>query len=176
MPETPAGSILPTIRNMSDVLLVAGTVLGGIVVFIVGQVFVVLFAERIRLQARTVEEIAVALLRYSRDYTNPIQMDQITDEQRAFLLTAQDELRTLAARLRASALTLRWYRFFERVRLVLPRDNVIEASRGLIGLSNSLPPHPAGGIDGAERFRREVEAFLGIEIPPPDPPPDAETG
>lgn len=158
---------------MSDVLLVALTVLGGVVVFIVGQVFVVLFAERIRLQARTVEEIAVALLRYARDYTGPIPEDQITGDQRAFLLTAQDDLRTLAARLRASALTLRWYRFFERVRLVLPRNNVIEASRGLIGLSNSLPPHLEGGVEGAERFRREIEAFLDIEIPPPDPPTEA---
>ena len=161
---------------MTDMLLAALTILGGVVVFVVGQVFVILFAERIRLQARTVEEVAVALLRYARDYTTPIPQDEITDEQRAFLLPAQDELRTLAARLRASALTLRWYRFFERVRLVLPRNNVIEASRGLIGLSNSLPPHPEGGVEGAERFRREIEAFLDIEIAPPEPRADAETG
>ena len=161
---------------MSDVLLVAVTVLGGVVVFIVGQIFVVLFVERIRLQARTIEDVAVALLRYARDYTAPTPEAELTADHRAFLLNAQDEFRTLAARLRASALTLRWYRFFERVRLVLPRRDVIQASRGLIGLSNSLPPHPEGGVEGAERFRREVEAFLDIEIPPRDPPADAEAG
>ena len=155
-------------------LLVTATILAGIVVFVVGQVFVILFAERIRLQARTVEEIAVALVRYAREYTNPIRPKDITDAQRAIFTPVSDEFRTLAARLRASALTLRWYRFFELVRLVLPRQNVIGGSRGLIGLSNSIPPHPEGGVEAADAFKTKIETLLDIEIPPPDPPAAAE--
>ncbi len=144
------------------------TVVIGIIVFLVGQVALVLFIERIRLQARTIEEVAEAIVHYGREYSSPLQEgEQLTPERREHLRTAADELRRLSARLRASALTLRYYGFFERLKLVLPRQNVIEASRSLMGLSNVVPPHDHRFICAGIRFRKEIEKYLDIEIPEP---------
>ena len=48
---------------------------GGVTVFVIGQVLVVLFLERIRTQARCVEEIAQALVLYAPFYSNKQEVD-----------------------------------------------------------------------------------------------------
>jgi hypothetical protein len=139
------------------------TLIAGVVVFIVGQVFVVLFLERIRLQARTIEAIAQALVIYARDYANPVQsIEDLPEEWKRRLTEGSTELRRLAAVLRSTAETLRWYRFFERVRLVLLRRSVIEASKCLIGLSNCMPPRNDRQMMTATKFQDEISNLLNI--------------
>lgn len=105
---------------MSELLTASITIVAGIVIYVSGQIFVVLFLERIRMQARTIEEIAVAIVVYGREYSSPVdaeQLVQLTAEHRQRLESASDEIRRLSARLRATASTLRYYGFFERIRL-----------------------------------------------------------
>ena len=133
-------------------------------VFLIGQVILVLFIERIRLQARTIEEIAETIVHYARDYSSPLNIDQLTNEKREELRSKADHLRILSARLRATAVTLKYYRLFEMIRLVLPRERIIEASKSLMGLSNATPPDSDTLRDGIN-FRKEVEDNLGIKVP-----------
>jgi len=146
------------------IVTAALTLFVGILVFLFGQVVLVLFIERIRIQARTIEEIAETIVHYAREYSSPIKVEQLTTEKQEELRSRADHLRILSARLRATALTLRYYRLFEWLRLVLPRDRVINASGSLMGLSNVIPPDHDTLRMGI-RFRKEVEDYLNIKVP-----------
>lgn len=154
----------------SAIVTASVTAFLGIVVLVLGQIFVTLFLERIKLQARTVEEIAEALVMYARDYTNPINLSEVDEKHseivRMKLLETQLVFRRLAARLRASAQTLWLYRVFETVKLVLPKADVLQASKELIGLSNSFPPEVRQGFNGiqvAEDYAQKVQKLLRIQ-------------
>lgn len=150
---------------MEEALITAAlTLFVGILVFLFGQVIVVLFVERIRIQARTIEEIAETIVHYARDYSSLLNINQLTTEEREELRSKADHLRILSARLRATAVTLKYYRLFEMLRLVLPRKHIIEASRNLMGLSNIIPPNSDTLRDGIN-FRKQVEDNLGIKVP-----------
>ena len=115
------------------------TLITGLLIFVFSQVFVVLFLERIRMQARAIEEIAQALVVYAREYSSPLQNGEPLNNSLRYR-AAESELRRLAALLEATAQTLRAYPAWQSMRLVLPRDDILEASKNLIGLSNSCPP------------------------------------
>jgi hypothetical protein len=146
------------------IVTAALTLFVGILVFLFGQVMLVLFIERIRIQARTIEEIAETIVHYAREYSSPLKNEQLTSEKLAELRSRADHLRILSARLRATAVTLRYYRLFEWLRLALPRDRVIKASGSLMGLSNIIPPDNDTIKLGIE-FRKEVENYLNIKVP-----------
>ncbi len=151
---------------MDIVLTALLTVVAGTFVFILGQIVLILFIERIRGQARTVEAIAEAIINYAREYTSPIlDISVVPPEALERVRKASEHLRVLAASLRVSTVTLRYYRLFEFVRLVLPRKAVVDASRTLIGLSNLVPPNRDGDIEIAEGFRKQIQELLRIEIP-----------
>ena len=149
---------------MEEALITAALTLSvGILVFLFGQVIVVLFVERIRIQARTIEEIAETIVHYARDYSSPLNINELTTEGREELRSKADHLRILSARLRATAVTLKYYRLFEMLRLVLPRERIIKASKSLMGLSNVTPPDSNTYRDGI-KFRKEVEDCLNINV------------
>lgn len=144
------------------------TVAIGTLVFVLGQMVLVLFIERIRLQARTIEEIAEAIVQHAPEYSTLIMRDEsLPTEEHERLMNASDEIRRLSARLRASAVTLRYYQFFQALRLVLPKSHVIKASSSLIGLSNVIPPRDQFMISDGRKFREEIEEYLDIKIPKP---------
>ena len=150
---------------MEEAIITAAlTLFVGILVFLFGQVAVVLFVERIRIQARTIEEIAETIVHYAREYSSPLKVEQLTTKQREELRSRADHLRILSARLRATVLTLRYYHLFEILRLVLPRERIINASASLMGLSNIIPPD-SDTIKTGQEFRKEVEDYLNIEVP-----------
>jgi hypothetical protein len=142
------------------------TVFTGTVVFVLGQIVLILFIERVRFQARTVEAIAEAIVNYAREYTNPVVTGTpVTPESLERLRIASENLRALSASLRASAQTLRCYRLFQSIKLVLPRKAVIDASSSLMALSNLVPPNTHEQMLEAVRLRKEIEHFLAIDIP-----------
>ncbi len=85
-------------------------------------------------------------------------------EKQEELRSRAKHLRILSARLRATVLTLRYYRLFEWLRLVLPRDRIVKASGSIMGLSNIIPPNNSD-IELAIGFRKEIEDYLDIKIP-----------
>lgn len=152
---------------MAQLVTFVVTIFGGIAIFFLSQVLLVLFIERIRIQARTIEEISEAIVFYGREYSAPLSAGEpLTSEKWQKLRDAADNLRRLSARLRATATTLRYYTFFETLRLILPKNRVIDASKSLMGLSNLIPPAP-NDIALAIKFRKEIEDNLDIKIPKP---------
>ena len=146
---------------MTIAITVASTVLGGITVFVIGQVFVVLFLERIRTQARCVEEIAQALVLYAQFYSNPLPPGT-PNERVARVESAGIEIRRLAGLLRANAQTLRFYRIWRFCKLVMPRKDVVTASGELIFLSNMCPP-TSGEIKAVFDAENEIKKLLRID-------------
>jgi hypothetical protein len=112
-------------------LLTAGiTVVLGFVVFVFGQIAERYFIEPIQEQRRVTGEIAYVVLYYA-NVSGRFTKQELQQE-------ASQELRKLAGELRATLWTVPWYRHFQSLGLVENRDNVISASTGLVGWSNSV--------------------------------------
>lgn len=147
---------------MEIAITVAVTVPTGISIFVFGQVFVVLFLERMRTQARCIEDIAQALVMYAQVYSD-VEDETTPTWRKERADSASTEFRRLAALLRANARTLRYYKFWQRVHLVLPQDSVIAASKELVGLSNSCHPRDIDQIMVGIAFSDETVRLLGID-------------
>ena len=132
------------------------TVLGGILVFVVGRIIEKFAIEPIHKQSRLIGEIADSLIFYADLYSNPgIGKREQMDE-------AKKVLREQASQLIARNNMIPCYKFWRCLSLGhLPkRTDVIEARHELIGLSNSI--HQGDGYVNAKR-RKEIEKRLGIK-------------
>ncbi len=56
---------------MSEYLTASITILGGFIVFVLGQIVVKFFIEPIHEQSKTIGEIAYSLIFYANLYSNP---------------------------------------------------------------------------------------------------------
>jgi len=151
--------------NVTQIVLTALlTVVAGTLVFVLGQIILILFIERIRGQARTVEAIAEAIINYAREYTDPkSDMSVVPPEALERLRKASENLRALSASLRVSTVTLRCYRLFQATKLVIPRSAAEEASRRLMRLSNLVPPKGHDDIEQAVSDREQIQLLLNIK-------------
>ena len=68
--------------------------------------------------------------------------------------------RKLAGRLVASTWVIPKYNFLHSKRIVLKFDDIVEAHRNLIGLSNAIHP---GRIDDFNKFEKEIALKLKFE-------------
>jgi len=132
------------------------TVLGGILVFVVGRIIEKFVIEPIHEQSRLIGEIADSLIFYADLYSNPgIGKREQMDE-------AKKVLREQASQLITRNNMIPCYKFWRYLSLGhLPkRADIIEAQKNLIGLSNSIH---RGDPDVNARRRKEIEKRLGIK-------------
>jgi hypothetical protein len=108
------------------------TVISGVLVFVVGQWVIKFFIEPIHAQSKLLGEIAYSLTFYANIFGNADLHDK------NMLIEVKTTLRTQASNLRASAWTIRGYWFWQLLRVVPQKRDVIRASENLIGLSNSV--------------------------------------
>jgi hypothetical protein len=134
------------------------TIFGGVVVIVGGQIIIKFFIEPIHDQFRLIGEIADSLIFYADLYLNPGsgQTDKETEKRDQ----ASQKLRRQSSQLRARTKAIRWYELWGSIGLVLKRTDVMEASRLLMALSNSV--HRGNALKN-EEWRREIEKRLGIE-------------
>jgi len=145
---------------MSDlykIILTSGlTIFGGVFVYTFGQIISKFFIEPIHDQSRCIGEISDSLIFYANLYHNP-GTGKFDDMEKASIV-----LRQQASLLIAKTNIIRWYSFFEFLMLVLKRSSVIEASKILIGLSNSIHKGvPSDNVDS----RKKIEKLLNIITP-----------
>lgn len=133
------------------------TIVSGVMVYVLGQVFVKFVIDPIQALYKLTGEVAHALILYANRYSN------VQSCEKAELLEPHEAFRRLSGQLVASAYAIPWYGLWARVRLVPPRKDVQEAAGHLIGLSN-------GCLDGSERScenndkrRRSLERLLRLE-------------
>lgn len=130
------------------------TILGGISVFVVGQIVSKFLIEPIHEQSKIIGKIADSLIFYANLYSNPgsnIPREESDEASRT--------IRQQASQLMAKSHAVRWYRLWQFFRVVPRYDDIVEASKNLIGLSNSFRHGEA--IQNDKR-RREIERLLGI--------------
>ncbi len=118
---------------MWQILLTSSlTIVGGVVVLVIGQFLTKFVVEPIHRQFALVGEIADALTFYANVYCNPgVGEKKLMDE-------ASTTLRKLASQLKAITLSIRLYSLWAKLRIVPMRSDVALVSSNLIGLSNGI--------------------------------------
>ncbi|RLI83991.1 hypothetical protein DRP07_02495 [Archaeoglobales archaeon] len=135
------------------VLTSALTILGGIFVYTTGQIISKFFIEPIHDQSRCIGDISDSLIFYANQFSNPgVGKPEKMDE-------TQKVLRQRASQLTSKTHVINCYKLFELLGIVPKRSAVIEASRSLIKLSNSV--HEGDGAKNDE-LREKIENLLNI--------------
>jgi hypothetical protein len=130
------------------------TVVGGIIIFVLGQLIVKFFIEPIHEQATLIGEISYALTFYANIYSNP-GLGKPDD-----MYEASQTLRQLASRLRATTRAIRWYGLWQLLGIALKQKALMDVSTDLIGLSNGIyQGDPRVNNDRRER----IKSALGIK-------------
>ena len=112
------------------------TSLFAVVVFVVGQIIVRLFIDPIQKQTEIIGNIAHSITFYANVFGASVDDHESIMAHRA--KEAEELFRKQAAHLIASTATIRWYWLWESLHFIPKRENAIEASTYLIGLSNSI--------------------------------------
>lgn len=141
------------------------TIVGGVIVYALGHLFVALFIDPIHRLRGLIGEIADSLIFYADIYSNPgYAKKELCDE-------ASKTLRRHASQLSARQHSIPCYHLWSLLRLVRKKTDIEAASSELIGLSNSVYGNPRfteeqntnRGIENDER-RKRIEEILGIRI------------
>ncbi|MBC7809857.1 MAG: hypothetical protein H7175_01850 [Burkholderiales bacterium] len=137
---------------MNSLETAALTAFFGVLVFVLGQFVQKFILEPIQEQRKVIAEIAFVLV-----FLRNVSKGSISTEEE--LHEANATIRRLAAQLRATLWTIPLYGVFARLRIVPERKAIFEASKALIGWSNSIY---SGGISIAENIKM-VEQILHLE-------------
>jgi hypothetical protein len=129
------------------------TVLGGVIVFVVGQFVQRFLLEPIQDQRRVTGEIAFVLLYHGNvgRFQNEAHRNEVGME-----------LRRLAGELRATRSKIPFYRLLEKTGWIPTTGSVIKASSGLVGWSNAVF---GGHEDSISHHKETVREQLNIINP-----------
>jgi hypothetical protein len=119
--------------DLIAIFLTAGlTILGGIIVFVSGQVITRFYLDPVDNLLQVIGEVSYGLVYYAKYYTNPgYSQEEVAKE-------IEIELRKLASQLSAKANAVKGYKFFVKCKYLPSYTNVSIAKQELIGLSNSV--------------------------------------
>ena len=141
------------------VLTSAFTVLGGVVVFVLGQVATKFFLEPIHEQSRAISEIIDSLIFYANLYANPDKRIPASAPIEIERHKASNTLRRHASQLSSKTNMIPWYGLWEFIKIVPKRSCVTEACKGLVGLSNNLF---SGTPEDAREYRTQITKALNL--------------
>lgn len=113
-------------------MLVFQTILSGVFVFVLGQIFLKMIIEPINALKKTIGSVAHAYLIHAPVLYNP---DVVSEEQRKDTAT---QLRILSGQLHADMSLVPCYRLFGRIFFLPKSDKVYEAAQALVAIGNWL--------------------------------------
>ena len=152
---------------MSDIERIAwtsiATILGGVIIYAMGHLFVALFVEPIHRLRGLIAEIADSLIFYAPVYSNPSEVVDSTKSNEA-----SQVLRRQASQLRARTYLIPWYSLWAFLGLVRWKKDIENASKELIGISNTVYSGPSAnyGLENDSK-RKRIEELLGISSSKP---------
>ena len=121
--------------NMSDVTKIVFTssltILGGLFLFVVGQITSKFIIDPIHDLKKTIGDIRYSLSFHARSIHTPLTKDELSDQ-------AQDDLRKLSCLLRVKVDLIPCYKLFSIISCLPSKTNALEAASFLMGLSNSV--------------------------------------
>lgn len=119
--------------ELQSIFLTSGlTIVGGILVFVAGQVISRFFIDPIHEQKQIIGQVADALIYYSEVYQNP---NDKTIERR---LIVANKFRQLATLMESKTHVVAWYGLFTMLGAVRPQGSIEVASKELIRIAQSL--------------------------------------
>lgn len=138
--------------------VVFGTVVSGVAVYVVSEIFMKLVLEPAAKQREAIAEIVHRLIFFADIYSNP----SVAPPEA--LLEATRSLRDASSRLLAATWRVRAYERWEGALGLPPRENVDQACAELIGLSNTTG---RGVLYDQQRWDRRVKITRLLGIPNP---------
>lgn len=124
------------------------TVIMGVLVFVVERFVEKFCIEPIHSQKQIIGEISNDLIFYANKYSNPL--DKLNPDYNE----ASDNFRRLSSLLSSKTSIIPYYQIFESLHLVLPKNDIQNSVRLLIGLSNSF--YTYGADENGNRGMRNV--------------------
>ncbi len=112
------------------------TIIGGITIFVLGQIFMKFFIDPVQELSSAIGEAIDALEYYSNIYTNPRKPNEPQELTNA-RKDAQDEIRKKASLLMAKKSRVKLYGFASFFKILPKERNLLMAHGNMIGLSNS---------------------------------------
>lgn len=108
------------------------TVLSGVITFVIGQLIVKLILDPVQDMKKTIGQVSHTLVERSYVIANP---GVPTKENMDF---TSDSLRRLSSQLHAHLYIIPWYDKTSKVFCLPSKEKLLDASKALIGLSNSV--------------------------------------
>jgi hypothetical protein len=136
------------------------TLMSGIILLVIGQIIIRAVIEPVYDQRKAVGEVADVLIYHGREWGNP-GFD--TMEEKADFDKAQEAIRQKASLLRVRTYAIPKYSWLVAVGMVPKHEDVLAASRELMGLSNSLHRRPSDRLEDRNYERVEkIKKYLGL--------------
>lgn len=141
---------------MKDAILTSVlTIFGGVLIFVIGQIFLKFFIEPVHQLRAHIGRITDSLIFYANVYGNPGSLS--TDEMKK----ASNDLRKQASELMSKTAVIPCYRFWSFLRIVPRFSDIRVTHHNLIGLSNGV--FSTG--DPLENSKRVEEIKAGLRLP-----------
>lgn len=134
------------------------TIMSGVVTYVFGQLVVKLLVEPVQDLRRTIGLISHATIEHAGVFGNP-GVSKVEVAQ-----AASTELRRLSSQLQSHLYLVPAYDITARVFRLPPRENLLEASKALIGLSNNLFHAGERSIEWNMKWLAKVCDALGIYL------------
>ena len=138
------------------------TVFSGVLVFVIGQIFLKLVIDPVHQLKRIISDISFALIQYANVWRSP----DLPYEEDKELLEATGEFRKLASLLNASRYLIPIYNQ-TKIIFFLPKGKELDsAGQNLIALSILLenPEDPRSGLEYARKgYEKEICGALNIK-------------
>lgn len=135
------------------------TILSGVIVYLLGQYFHIIWLIPLQEYKRIRAEIARKLLLYANVYSNVVRIDEKSDELKNEHIKAMEQLKFLAAELEGYIQTLHWFKFG-----IPSKKKLSQAASYIVGLSNScIDPYPIEqsirNCDKADKIRKLLKIY-----------------
>jgi hypothetical protein len=122
-------------------ITIFSTVLSGVSIFIIGQIIQKFIIEPIHKQKEIIGDIANALIYYANLYSNSTLENESKDSEISKKREeASEKFRKLGCQLISKTHLIPYYETLSILKIVVKKQNIVEARGNLIGLSNSMYP------------------------------------
>ena len=135
------------------------TILAGVTIFVLGQVFLKMVIDPVQKLKSTLGEIAHALVYYASVYGNPGSLPPERSQE------AYERLRDLSSQLAGDLRVIPLFSITRFIFFLPARESLISAQREVIGLSNGVYSHGADGAMRNLRLSQKIADALGILVP-----------
>ncbi|RED57186.1 hypothetical protein DFP95_111100 [Cohnella lupini] len=150
----------------NSIITASFTILGGIIIFIVSQLFLKIVLEPLAEFKKLKGKITFALIYHANVYSSPRPLTEMTRQDEP-ITNASKDFRTLASELLGYYQQLSCKRIVIRFKAIPNRENINDASRCLIGLANGLncDPESSGELRKSNlKHRDDLGRILGLYL------------